>query len=136
MPTEEHKRVIFGNRCSSRLPHWVIQSGGGRRWWGHLAFSRIDTQPTFLKKNVQELHCRQRQESDVLRRGSSCQKLLNRWLIREFIALKSSWTDAPEVKGSALSDAQMSSALRPSRVRTACDQFSQFCKLFAINPSS
>ena len=32
-----------------------IRSSGGRRWWAHLAFTRINIEPTFQKEEIEDL---------------------------------------------------------------------------------
>jgi hypothetical protein len=33
-----------------------IPGGGGRTWWAHFEFTRINTTPTILRKKIEDLH--------------------------------------------------------------------------------
>ena len=35
---------------------FCLGGGGGRIWWAHFEFTRINTAPTFLPKKIEELH--------------------------------------------------------------------------------
>jgi hypothetical protein len=35
--------------------HLCIRQGGGRTWWAHLEFTRINIKPTILKKEMEDL---------------------------------------------------------------------------------
>ena len=38
----------------AQLPAQAV--GGGRSWWAHIEFTRMNTTPTILRKKVEDLH--------------------------------------------------------------------------------
>src|SRR5262245_4419667 len=44
----------FDNRAPTFGP--LAGAGGGRTWWAHFEFTRINTTPTFLPKKIEDLH--------------------------------------------------------------------------------
>jgi hypothetical protein len=45
----------LGTYLNGHVPRPSITLGGGRSWWAHLTFTRINIAPTILRKEIEDL---------------------------------------------------------------------------------
>jgi hypothetical protein len=55
MSSRRPNRNTARPRSACRGPTPILQAGGGRTWWAHVEFTRMNTTPTFLCKTIQDL---------------------------------------------------------------------------------
>jgi hypothetical protein len=61
-------------RHLSTLRHLDLAPDGGRTWWAHFEFTRINIAPTILRKKIEELHTLARVCEGAQRLGSTSKK--------------------------------------------------------------
>ena len=51
---KDYSALVAKGLSNHRAP--LLQSSGGRTWWAHFEFTRINIAPTILPKKIEDLH--------------------------------------------------------------------------------
>src|SRR6516162_9443903 len=54
MPVRRRRATTVGQGAQTRPLSATNSLRGGRAWWAHFEFTRINTAPTFLRKKIEE----------------------------------------------------------------------------------